>query len=215
MPLVEILRLLREKASTPARLLAVASVYVLYALHEGSPLYDAYLAEHSELLRPVGIIGLTFWAFAELWGYLSGSGNLPATQRSVEELKGDLSTITGRQMRLADTIGEPYWETDKTGRMIFSNYANARLYGTTARELLRSGTAPYIHKADVDDAYKAFHQAINGKMGFSIEFDVVDRGVCIRSVRVYAWPLFDDNDNFVGHYGSADVLQEYDDDGNY
>ena len=215
MAIAELLRFLREKASTPSRIVGVVSLYLAYAVYEGSPIYDAYLAAHADLLLPVSGAGLIFWVVSEAWRWLSDTGNLPATQRQLYELRGNISTMQGRQMRLADTIGEAYWETDRTGRMIFSNYANAQLYGTTAREILRSGTAPYIHKGDIDDAYRSFQQAIEGKMGFSIEFDVVDRGVCSRAIRVYAWPLFDDEDNFVGHYGSADVIQEYNEDGNY
>lgn len=215
MALLEVLRFLREKATTPSRFMGLLAVYVALAIQEGSGVYQPFLANHVALLEPLAGFGIVYFVLMECWIWLSNSGNLPATQRQLYELRGSISTMSGRQMRLADTIGEPYWETDASGRMIFSNYANARLYGTTARELLRSGTAPYIHKGDVDDAYRAFHQAIQGRMGFSIEFDVVDRGVCIRSIRAYAWPLFDEEDNFMGHYGSAEVIQEYSEDGDY
>lgn len=209
MPLIEIMRFLREKATTPSRVIGVLSFYLTFAVYEGSGLYQPFLAAHAELLQPLAGFGIVYFVLLECWGWLSSTGNLPATQKQVFEMRGAVSTIDKRQMRLADTIGEAYWESDETGRMIFSNYANARLYGTTARELIRSGTAPYIHKGDVDDAYRQFHQAIQGRMGFSIEFDVVDRGVVQHTVRTYAWPLFDEDDKFIGHYGSAEIVQEF------
>lgn len=211
MPLTELLRFLRDKATTPSRIVGVVSAYLAYALYPSSPVYSEFLTQHSALVGPVAGLGICWWLVKETWDYIVETGRMPATQRDLYEMRGGLSTITGRQVRLADTIGEPYWETDATGRMIFSNHANARLYGATARQLLRSGTAPYIHKDDLQDAYRAFKQAIDGKMGFSIEFEVVDRGVYRHTVRVYAWPLFDEDDVFEGHYGSAEIIEDIDD----
>ena len=209
MYLIELLRFLREKATTPARVIGLLGLYLAYAVYEGSPVYEPFLAGHSELLLPVAGIGLCYWAIMEAYGYLVTNELLPTTQKRMTEIEKILDTLESRQRRLADTIGEAYWETDITGKMIFSNYANAQLYGTTSRELVRSGTAPYIHKDDLQNAYRQFHQAIHGKMGFSIEFDVVDRGTLRHSLRVYAWPLFDDNETFIGHYGSAEIVEEY------
>lgn len=215
MALLELLRFLRDKATTPTRIIGLVSAYLCLALWEGSDLYQPFLDAHREIVSPVAGLGMLYWMAREFLDWINGEGYLPATQRDLLKVSRRVDTIAERQTRLADTIGEAYWETDATGRMIFTNYANARLYGTTARELIRSGTAPYIHQGDVDDAYRQFHQAIQGRMGFSIEFDVVYKGVAIRAVRVYAWPLMDDDDTFIGHYGSAEVIQEYGEDGDY
>lgn len=209
MYLLELLRFLREKATTPARVIGLLGLYLAYAVYEGSPVYEPFLAGHKELLLPLSGIGLCYWALKELFDYMINGQLIPATQKELARIEELTETIESRQRRLADTIGEAYWETDMTGKMIFSNYANAQLYGTTARELVRSGTAPYIHKDDLQDAYRHFHQAIQGKMGFSIEFDVVNRGELVHSLRVYAWPLFDENEKFIGHFGSAEIVEGY------
>ena len=214
MLLMDLLRLLREKATTPSRISGLLGVYLAMACYEHSPLYEPFLASHSEILLPLSGALLSWMGVNELWTFLVVSGNLPATQEDVKALSSELRTIDGRQRRLSDTIGEAYWESDASGKLIFSNYANSRLYGTTSREIVRSGTAPFIHKDDVEDTYRSFKRAIDGKMGFSVEFDVVDRGVSVHTIRVYAWPLFDEDGTFEGHFGSAEIIGDGDD-GNY
>lgn len=213
MAFLELLKLLRDKASTPARVVGLLGAYVAFAVYPESPLFEPFLFAHGELLSPLAGLAISYWILMEGWGWLVSTGNLPANQGHVTKLDKRLRSVEGRQLRLSDTIGEAYWESDATGKLIFSNYANARLYGTTARELLRTGTAPYIHKGDVQDCYTAFRQAIAGEMGFAMEFDVVDRGITQRTLRVYAWPLHDEDGNFEGHFGSAEEIEVYD--GNY
>lgn len=206
--IAELLRFLRNKANTPARIVGMLSVYVALALQEGTAVYSAYLVEHREILLPMCSLGFIYWGGTEIWEFVSQGGHLPVRQADLLRLQNEMDTIAGRQARLADTIGEAYWETDASGRMIFSNYANAQLYGTTAREIVRSGTAPYIHKNDLQNAYRAYKQATEGQMGFSVEFDVVDRGSYVRSLRVYAWPLFEEDGTFMGHYGSVEATED-------
>lgn len=205
MSFLELLRFFRGRANTPSRVIGLSSIGVIYAIFNK---LDPFLVRHAEILLPVALVGVFYWLFLEVYGAVKDNGLLPVTERDFGIVRERVGTIDRRQTRLADTIGEPYWETDATGRMIFSNHANAQLYGTTARELIRSGTAPYVHKDDLQDAYRQFQQAIQGKMGFSIEFEVVERGVYKHTLRTYAWPLFDDDDVFIGHYGSAEILEE-------
>ena len=211
MYLLELLRLLRDKASTPSRVLGLIGLYLAFAIQPTSPIFEPFLLNHEDLLLPLAGGFIAYWALMEGWGWLVHGEHLPASQRQVRELGIKINTVAGRQLRLSDTIGEAYWESDTTGKLVFSNYANAQLYGTTARELLRTGTAPYIHKGDVQDAYRMFKQAIEGQMGFSLEFDIVDKGITTRTIVVYAWPLFDDEGNFEGHFGSAEEIDRYGD----
>lgn len=207
--LIDLLRFLRDKASTPSRFVGVLAVYVIFAMANNSPFYEPALAEHEDFFKPLAGFGLLYWIVMESWGYFVETKMYPTSQAELDALSKKVNTIEQRQKRLADTIGEAYWETDKSGKLIFSNHAYAAFYGSTTREMLRSGTAPYIHKDDLPDAYSMFKQAVEGQMGFSIEFEVVHRGVSIRAIRVYAWPLFDDNDNFEGHFGSAEIIEEF------
>lgn len=207
--LTDLLRFLRDKANTPSRVIGVLAVYVVFAMANNSPFYEPAIAEHEEFFQPLAGFGLIYWVVTEAWSYFARTGMYPASYAELTSLRKKVSTIEERQGRLANTIGEPYWETDKSGRMIFSNHANAELYGSTARELIRSGTAPYIHRDDLQDAYRMFQQAVAGQMGFSLEFEVAHKGVSVRAIRVYAWPLFDDEDNFEGHFGSAEIIEEF------
>ena len=207
----DLLRFLRNKADTPFRIIGMVSVYLAYAMVAESPVYEPEIAHHEDFLKPLAGMGIVYWLTMELWSWASKSGMYPATHLEVDNLRKKVRTIGDRQGRLADTISEAYWESDASGKMIFANGAYAALYGTTARELIRSGTAPYIHKHDLQDTYRMFQQARAGRMGFSVEFEVVHKGVSVRALRVYAWPLFDDNDNFEGHFGSAEIVQEFED----
>lgn len=213
MTIADLLRIAAKAANTPCRLIGLAGLYIAFAITEGSSLYEPFLASHEDLLRPAAGLMICFWLFREAFTYMRSEQLFPATQAQLKDVRYLANTVAGRQKRLSDTIGEAYWESDETGKLIFSNYANSRLYGTTSRDIVRTGTAPFIHKDDVQDCYRAFKQAIDAKMGFSMEFDVVDRGVSVHTLQVYAWPLFDDEGNFEGHFGSAEIVGG--DDGNY
>ena len=65
-----------------------------------------------------------------------------------------------RQLRILDAISSPYYETDETGRLTLVNEAFSELYHTTPRNMLRIGTAPYIHQQDVEKVYSRFKAAI-------------------------------------------------------
>ena len=197
-----------KAANTPCRLIGLLGAYLVVATAEGSGMCVDVLCGHEDVVRPAGVLMVLFWLYRETWIYLKTEQLFPASQKEVLAVSKRVQTITERQTRLADTIGEAHWETDASGRMIFSNYANSRLYGTTAREIVRSGTAPYIHKNDLQNVYRIYKQATEGQMGFSVEFDVVDRGNYVRSLRVYAWPLFEEDGTFMGHYGSAETTED-------
>jgi PAS domain-containing protein len=207
------IRIAAKAANTPCRLLGLAGLYIAFAVTKGSSVYEPFLASHGDLLRPASGLMVAFWLFQEAVSYMRSEQLFPATQGQLKDVRRLANTVAGRQKRLSDTIGEAYWESDETGKLIFSNYANSRLYGTTSRDIVRTGTAPFIHKDDVQDCYRAFKQAVDGEMGFSLEFDVVDRGVSVHTLQVYAWPLFDGDGNFEGHFGSAEILGG--EDGNY
>ena len=111
-----------------------------------------------------------------------------------------------RQLRMLDAITTPYYETDATGRLILVNDAFAWLYRTTPRNMLRIGTAPYMHQEDVERVHSRFKAAIAGYSGYTVEFRVVSRGTVQRHLRVTGYPMFNSLGAFVGHYGFAEVI---------
>lgn len=111
-----------------------------------------------------------------------------------------------RQLRMLDAISSPYYETDATGRLTLVNDAFADLYHTTPRNMLRIGTAPYIHQQDVERVYSRFKAAISGQAGYTVEFRVSIRGTVRRCVRVNGYPMHNDTGTFLGHYGFAEVI---------
>lgn len=111
-----------------------------------------------------------------------------------------------RQLRMLDAISSPYYETDETGRLTLVNEAFAELYHTTPRNMLRIGTAPYIHQQDVEKVYSRFKAAISGQSGYTVEFRVALRGKVRRCVRVTGYPMHNDQGAFLGHYGFAEVI---------
>lgn len=111
-----------------------------------------------------------------------------------------------RQLRMLDAIISPYYETDETGRLTLVNEAFSELYHTTPRNMLRIGTAPYIHQQDVEKVYSRFKAAISGQAGYTVEFRVSIRGKVRRCVRVTGYPMHNDQGGFLGHYGFAEVI---------
>ncbi len=111
-----------------------------------------------------------------------------------------------RQLRVLDAISTPYYETDETGRLTLVNEAFAEIYHTTPRNMLRIGTAPYIHQQDVERVYSRFKAAIAGCSGYTTEFRVSIHGKVRRCVRVTGYPMFNECGAFVGHYGFAEVI---------
>lgn len=124
----------------------------------------------------------------------------------VDTLEVQNREMDKRQLRMLDAISTPYYETDAAGRLTLVNEAFAWIYRTTPRNMLRVGTAPYIHQEDVEKVQSRFNAAIAGYSGYTIEFRVVLHGQVRRCVRVAGFPMFNERGNFLGHYGFAEVI---------
>lgn len=112
-----------------------------------------------------------------------------------------------RQYRMLDAIDRPYYETDATGRLTVVNEPFAELYHTTPRNMLRIGTAPYVHNDDVETVYSRFKSAIAAQSGYTVQFRVYLHGKTRRCVRVTGYPMHcDEGKTFLGHYGYAEVI---------
>lgn len=125
----------------------------------------------------------------------------------VEALELQQRELDKRQYRMLDAIDRPYYETDATGRLTVVNEPFAELYHTTPRNMLRIGTAPYVHNDDVENVYNRFKSAIAAQSGYTVQFRVYLHGKTRRCVRVTGYPMHcDDGKTFLGHYGYAEVI---------
>ena len=111
-----------------------------------------------------------------------------------------------RQYRMLDAIDRPYYETDATGRLTLVNEPFAELYHTTPRNMLRIGTAPFVHNDDVETVYSRFKSAIAAQSGYTVQFRVYLHGKTRRCVRVTGYPMHNEDNAFLGHYGYAEVI---------
>lgn len=125
----------------------------------------------------------------------------------VEALELQQRELEKRQYRMLDAIHRPYYETDATGRLTLVNEPFAELYHTTPRNMLRIGTAPYVHNDDVENVFNRFKSAITAQSGYTVQFRVYLHGKTRRCVRVTGYPMHcDEGKTFLGHYGYAEVI---------
>lgn len=137
---------------------------------------------------------------------LSADDDTTLTDR-VSTLELQQRELDKRQYRMLDAIDRPYYETDATGRLTVVNEPFAELYHTTPRNMLRIGTAPYVHNDDVETVYSRFKSAIAAQSGYTVQFRVYLHGKTRRCVRVTGYPMHcDEGETFLGHYGYAEVI---------
>jgi PAS domain S-box-containing protein len=147
-------------------------------------------------------------ALEDLSGSLNPDGQLTAVER-IDSLETAVDDVESMQGRLLDMSPVPYYESDARGRVIYVNKAYTDLYGVSAATLLNDQPLTWVHPRERSRVYRDALMALENQGGYTIKARITSHGRDRCKVVFRGSPLFNDDDEFCGHYGVVEVLEDY------
>lgn len=109
-----------------------------------------------------------------------------------------------RSLSAASPLG--IFQTDATGRYVYTNRRWQAIYGLSSAESLGSGWSRAIHPNDRQHVYVAWETAIRERQEFCREFRIVTLTAGTRWVRVHSQPLCGSEGQVLGVAGTAEDI---------
>lgn len=109
-----------------------------------------------------------------------------------------------RSLSASSPIG--IFQTDATGRYVYTNPCWREIYGLTLAESQGSGWSRAIHPKDRSVVHAAWEEAAHAGQGFCHEFRIVTPTDATRWVRVHAKPLSGSAGELLGYVGTAEDI---------
>ena len=223
--LTELVRLVREQ---PGIFPVLFGVLMVVVNAPGSPIFlgldptlCAMLTDAGFTIAAVGLAGMFFKRFTS-----TQSTSIAKVQQALEDLSETLipgseledrlndlddhvQFLEDKQGRMLDMSSMPYYEADSKGRIYYVNQAYADLYGVSSAQIFSNQPLTWIHPREQARVYQDAHRAIQNRGGYAITARIVKSGRERCKVTFNASPLWDGDENFVGHYGTVKVLEDY------
>jgi diguanylate cyclase (GGDEF)-like protein/PAS domain S-box-containing protein/putative nucleotidyltransferase with HDIG domain len=139
---------------------------------------------------------------------VSGPEEIVSLARDFNEMTDTLAAKTREYIDTANLTGDLIVKTDRDDKWTFVNDAACQFFGGSRQELLGTRFTDYVHPGDTASTAEAIQEAIENKQpirGF------VNRYVTPIGTRVVEWnayPLFDEEDQFVGWQATGRDITE-------
>jgi PAS domain S-box-containing protein len=98
------------------------------------------------------------------------------------------------------------FQTDATGRYVYTNPCWREIYGLTLAECQGHGWSQAIHPKDRSSVHAAWEEAAHVGQGFCHEFRIVTPTDVVRWIRVHAKPLSGNAGEVLGYVGTAEDI---------